>query len=248
MTKKIIFLLGLACMAALLLFAVSRMPRMGDSGAPDKTYTVQRYISRGLIEAGDESIPSDVLLNYRAFDSFAGVAVLFAALSAAMAILKRAEPGKCRSLPDVSDVESGIMPRTVTRLLIPVAVLFALFITLMGRDSLGYSLQTGVLTGGVLVLIALVFGLYETNTHISIRSRAVLEGLAVIVFIIIGIVPVFTGTPFLDFTLPGLSGTWLEVARVFMMYALDIAIGLAVAVTITSILFSMMREEKYELE
>lgn len=248
MIRKVALLFGLALLGALLLFAVSGMPRTGDSGAPDKSYIVDRYIERGLFEAGDQSIPNDVLLNYRAFDTFAGVMALFALSCATMTVLERARRDKSRSLPDVSRVRSGIMPRTVTRLLVPLTIVFAIFITAMGRDSMGYSLQTGVVIGGVIVLLSLVFSLLETNRRLSVRWRTALESIAVLVFLVIGAIPIFAGATFLTLTVPGLSAGWQKFVRVFMMYSMDIGIGVAVAVTITSVLFSLMREEKYELQ
>ena len=238
------FMLALLGAGILMLFVTAKMPRMGDSGAPDKTYAIPRYISRGLQEAGEKSVPNDVALNYRAFDAMAGAAALFTAFCAVLSLLGRSTGEREHTSIDLSGVRSGVMPRTVARLLVPLTILFAGFVTLVGIDTFGYSLQTSTVIGGAIILLALVFSTLESRRRLGAGASTFLEGLALLAFLAVGLLGVFLSDNFLTFSLHALHGRAAQVARASMMSALDIGIAVATAVIITNVVFSLMRQEE----
>lgn len=246
MMRKAALIAALTLLAAGLLFAVVKMPRMGDAGSPDKTLALPRYIERGLQEAGNRSIPNDVFLNYRAYDTMAGVLALFTAFCAAMVVIGRSRKGQSMAGPDMSPVQSSVMLRTVARLLIPLAIIFAAYVSLMGVNSLGYSLQSGTMIGGAIILLTLVFSLIETSRRLRPRFQMVLESAGMLLFLGVGMLGIVLGAHFLTLSLPGMSGRSLLVERAVLMYLLDLSIGLSAAGIITSVIFSMMREADVE--
>lgn len=243
MIKKAALIAGLAVLAAALLYAVVQMPRMGDAGAPDKTFAVPRYIQRGLEEAGNRSIPNDVFLNYRAFDTLGGVVAMFTALCAAMLVIDRNRKRWGWAGPDTGSVSSSMMLRTIAVVLVPLTVLFAAYVSLMGANTLGYSLQSGTLIGGAIILMTLVFSLLETSRRLRPGLRAAFESAGMAVFLAVGLIGVVLGAHFLTLSLPGLTGRGLQVERAVMMYVLDLGIGISAAGIVTSVIFAMMREE-----
>jgi multicomponent Na+:H+ antiporter subunit B len=246
MIKKVAVIVALVLLGAALLYAVARMPLMGDAGAPDKTFTIPRFIERGLEEAGNRSIPNDVFLNYRAYDTMGGVIALFAAFCAAMAVLERSRRGRSMAGPDLSPIKSSVMLRTIARLLIPLTILFAAYVSLMGVNTLGYSLQSGTMIAGAIILLTLVFTLLETSKRLRPRFQVVLESTGVLLFLGVGMLGIFLGVRFLTLSLPGMVGRNLQVERAVLMYGLDLGIGLSAAGIITSVIFSLMREETVE--
>lgn len=239
--KRTLVLAGLVLLGALLLFGVAKMPRMGDAGAPDKTYTIDRYVSRGLTEAGDKSIPNDVLLNYRAFDTLVAVAALFTAFCAVALVLGRSRKTGDRTVPEVAVIESSTMSKVVSRIFVPLVVIFVAFIMLQGVGSYGYTIQAGTIAVGLIVLLALAYAVTERKRRMSDLGRALVESSALLLFVCVGLVGVFAGERFLTLTLP-LSADAVEVARAVLMTVADIALGVAVAFLLASTLFSLMRE------
>jgi multicomponent Na+:H+ antiporter subunit B len=246
MIRKAVIILGLGLLAAALLYAVTQMPRMGDAGAPDKTFAMPRFIERGLEEAGNRSIPNDVFLNYRAYDTMAGVLALFTAFCAAMVVLDRSRKDRSVAGPDMSPVQSSVMLRTVARLLIPLTIMFAAYVSLMGVNTLGYSLQSGTIIGGAIILLTLVFSLLETSRRILPRVQMAIESTGMLLFLGVGLLGILLGAHFLALSLPGLTGRDLQVERAVLMYGLDLSIGLSAAGIIASVIFSMMREADVE--
>lgn len=240
--KRAVVIAGLAILAGVMVYAVLQMPKLGDAGAPDKTYMVPRYISRGLQEAGNRSIPNDVFLNYRAFDTMGGVIGLFAAFCAAMIVLGRSAPGRSQAGPDASPVKTSVMLRTISRVLIPLTIMFAAYVSLMGVNSLGYSLQSGTLVTGVIILLTLVFSLLEISRRMLPRAQVVLESAGIGLFLLVGLLAIFFGSSFLTLSLPGFAGRGLQVERAVLMYILDISIGASLAGIVISVIFSLMRE------
>jgi multisubunit Na+/H+ antiporter MnhB subunit len=245
MRKAAIFV-GLAVLAAALLYGVASMPAMGDAGAPDKTYAIPRYIERGLEEAGNRSIPNDVFLNYRAYDTMGGVLALFTAFCAAMVVLDRSGRESGGAATDPQGASSSVIVRTIVRLLIPLTIMFAAYVSLMGVNSLGYSLQSGTIIGGAIILLTLVFSFLETSRRLRPRMQMVLESTGMLLFVGVGMLGILLGASFLTLSLPELSGRNLQVQRALLMYALDLSIGLSAAGIITSVIFSMMREADVE--
>jgi multicomponent Na+:H+ antiporter subunit B len=246
MIRKVAVIMALALVGSALLYAVAKMPAMGDAGAPDKTYAMPRYVERGLEEAGNRSIPNDVFLNYRAFDTMGGVLALFAALCATMAVLGRSRRGHSLAGPDGSPVSSSTMLWTVARLLVPLTILFAAYVSLMGVNTLGYSLQSGTIIGGAIILLTLVFSLLETTRRIPPGFQVALESTGVLLFLGVGLLGVVLGAHFLTLSIPGIAGRSQQAGRAVLMYALDLGIGLCAAGIITSVVFSLMGEGEVE--
>jgi multisubunit Na+/H+ antiporter MnhB subunit len=246
MMRKAAVIIGLAVLAAALLYAVARMPRMGDAGSPDKSFAVPRYIERGLEEAGNRSIPNDVFLNYRAYDTLAGVVALFTALCAAMVVLDRKKQPLEEGGGEPGRVSSSVMLRTIAIVLVPLTVMFAAFVSLMGVNTLGYSLQSGTIIGGAIILLTLVFSLLETSRRLSPGLLAAFDSAGLAMFLAVGLLGVVLGAHFLTLSLPGFGGRNLQVERAVMMYVLDLSIGISAAGIITTVIFSLMRGDGLE--
>jgi multicomponent Na+:H+ antiporter subunit B len=64
---------------ALLLYAVSELPAVGDAQAPAHTHVAPRYIERSPQEIGIPNMVTSVLASYRGYDTLGEVAVIFTA-------------------------------------------------------------------------------------------------------------------------------------------------------------------------
>jgi multisubunit Na+/H+ antiporter MnhB subunit len=76
------------CMT-MLFYMVSELPAYGSASAPAMNEVVDRYLSHGLHESGATNIVSDIIVDYRAYDTLMETTVLFTAVLAVMITLKR---------------------------------------------------------------------------------------------------------------------------------------------------------------
>ena len=89
---------------ALLVYAVSYLPPVGETGNPANNEVPERYITKGLEETGAVNIVTGMILNYRAFDTFGESTVLFVATGCVMLILMT---GKSRGKRGTAEEGTG---------------------------------------------------------------------------------------------------------------------------------------------
>jgi len=79
-------LLLVALVALPLIVGVAGLPRHDAPDSPIHTHVGTRYLERGVAETGFKNMVTAVLLNYRGFDTFVEVVVIFTALAAVLAL------------------------------------------------------------------------------------------------------------------------------------------------------------------
>ncbi len=98
--QRVIFLvlvLTLITMVSyMLLLAVMEMPLYGQPDCPAMNEVARRYIDKGVEEAGGLNLVTNVLLDYRAYDTLLETTVLFTTVMSIMLVLgvKRDEEKK----------------------------------------------------------------------------------------------------------------------------------------------------------
>jgi multicomponent Na+:H+ antiporter subunit B len=241
--RKLIVLISLAALWIVLLFVVAEMPPVGDPGNPTNTHVVDRYLKKGVEEAGCENIVTAIVLNYRGYDTMGEVTVIFTALCSVLAILGRERPKTSYSIVDISKVKSSVITRTVILLLLPLIIMFSLYVILHGDVSPGGGFQGGTVAAASLIVFTLVFGYLYSLKKIPVRLRVTVESSAPIAFAVVGLTALAFQRNFLTFMIPGIApSSQLLLARALLLL-LEIGIGLGGATIFTSIFYSMKREE-----
>ena len=246
--RRLLVLAALAVVGVVLLYGIGEMPPMNSRDTPDKTHVVPRYLEKGVEEAGAGNIITGVILNYRGYDTMGEVSVIFSALCAVIAILDRERKGRSRSGVDASGVQASVIVRTVVRFSLPVVLLFAVYTILHGEPSPGGGFQGGAVIGASIILFTLVFGLPVSTARMPLRARIPMESVNMLGFISIGLIGLAAGVNFLTYILPGLHGTVAETVRMLMLNVIETGIGVGGGVIFISIVFSMIREDRYELQ
>ena len=118
---------------------------------------------------------------------------------------------------------NGIL-RVVTRFLIPLIMLFALYIQFHGEYSPGGGFQAGVIFAAAWILFALVFGLDEALAVIPLAS------IGVLLYAAIGLLGVILGGRFLDYTplIPGAP----QGAQQAGIVLVELGVGITVAAVV----------------
>lgn len=94
----------------------------------------------------------------------------------------------------------NLILRVVTKSLIPLIILFALYVQFHGDFGPGGGFQAGVILSAAIILYALVFGLDDAEQVIPPPLLRLLASLGVFLYAGVGIVSLFLGGNYLDYS------------------------------------------------
>lgn len=125
--------------------------------------------------------------------------------------------------------------RVVTKLLLPLILLFALYVQFHGDFGPGGGFQAGVIFAAGLVLYALVFGLDTASAVIREWVLLALTPIGVLLYAGVGIASLFLGGNYLDYNVLAhdpIHGQHLGILLV------ELGVGITVAAVLTTIFFA----------
>lgn len=128
------------------------LPAFGDPNAPTINNVSERYLEQGLKETGAVNAVAGMILDYRAFDTFGESTVLFAATMSVLLLMRRS--GK-RFREEAGESQILIL---VGRLVLPIVMMFGIYVVLNGHLSPGGGFSGGTVLGCGLILCALALG------------------------------------------------------------------------------------------
>lgn len=130
---------------------------------------------------------------------------------------------------------SSLILRTATRFMLPLLLVFAVFLMVRGHNAPGGGFSAGLVVSAAFSLYALAFGVSEVRRVLWIEPRSLL-GVGLLVALASGLVGLLQGHPFLthryawlDLTLAN-AKTHLGTALVFDLGVLLVVIGAALTV------------------
>jgi multicomponent K+:H+ antiporter subunit A len=148
------------------------------------------YLSRALPEGGGSNVVNVMLVDFRGFDTLGEITVLVAVALAVFALLRRFRPpresiqlpAQQRLLaPDVvtdlvnprsaSDTALGFMmvPAVLVRLLLPIAVVVAMYLFMRGHNQPGGGFVAGLVMSVAFILQYMVAGTQWVEAQMSLR-------------------------------------------------------------------------------
>lgn len=224
-----------------LVAGVATLPPHDAPDAPIHTQVGALYLERGVAETGMKNLVTAVLLNYRGFDTFIEVVVIFTALAAVLALPKGSAPvpkgnaplpqpdaarsqgvGGARSreeeAPEVaSDVPVSPVVRFVVRLLAPFIAMFAVAMLFRGHITPGGGFQAAAVFAAVFIALGLVLGQDRAARLVPVDWRPWLQGVAPLAFALVAwigwrLTGAFLGYPIDDHTVQEAMGFVLEIA------------------------------------
>lgn len=235
--RKSLVALTIAAAAVPMLIGVAALPRPGDGAAPAHAHVAARYVAGGARDAGADNLVTGILLNYRAFDTFGEVMVIFTALAAVMAVLTPPVPGAPegagRGSPRVAPASPVVA--FILRLTAPLIALFGAFVIFKGHVSPGGGFQGGVILGALLMLLSVVMGRGARAPLIPVAAMRWLQAAAPMTFAAVGLLGLGLTGALLGF--PGDPG--MALVRELMMVALELGIGTGGAAVILGLFLAM---------
>lgn len=183
---------------AALIYGTLDAPLLGDPNAPVHQHVAPRYIEQGAAEVGMPNMVTAVLASYRGYDTFGETVVIFTAGLAVLLLLGIQENPEAK--PGRAAIGDQLVLRVVVKMLIPLILLYALYVQFHGDYGAGGGFQAGVIFATGFVLYDLVFG--EGNARLVVPPRWLhrLAALGVLIYGGVGLVSLLDGKAFLDYS------------------------------------------------
>ncbi|MFY9973989.1 MAG: DUF4040 domain-containing protein [Chromatiaceae bacterium] len=219
---------------AALVYGTLDAPLLGDPQAPAHQHVAPRYIEEGPIEVGVPNMVTAVLASYRGYDTFGETVVIFTAGLAVLLLLGIQDNPENR--PGRTPIGDQRVLRVLVKLLIPLILLYALYVQFHGDYGAGGGFQAGVIFATAFVLYDLVFG--EGNARLVAPPRWLnrLAALGVLLYGGVGVISLLGGKAFLDYsvlTRDPVHGQHLGVLLV------ELGVGITVFSVILAIFFAL---------
>ncbi len=230
----------LACLATgiVLFLAEADFPDWGDPASPASTHLSPHYITEAKKETAVPNLVTAVLADYRGYDTMFETAVVFCAGIAIVFVLRRrdASSASAKARPP-REHSADLIVATGCRLLIPFMQIFALYVVAHGHYSPGGGFQGGVILGASFILLALGYDVKTLVKKLRVKTIAAFGAIGVVVYAGIGLVPVFLGGNFLDYSRWSsiLPATDPVMARSHAILGIEIG----VAITVMAIMISI---------
>ena len=182
----------------MLIYGTLDAPLLGDPYAAVHQHVAPRYIEQGPIEVGMPNMVTAVLASYRSYDTFGETLVIFTAGIAVLLLLGIQEGPHNR--PGRTAIGDQLVLRVVVKLLIPLILLYALYVQFHGDFGAGGGFQAGVIFATGFILYDLVFGEGDARLVVPPSWLTRLGALGVLIYGGVGSVSMISGKPFLDYS------------------------------------------------
>lgn len=155
-----------------LLLTAANLPAYGDGEAPTNNEVPEHYVNHGVEETGALNAVAGMMLDYRAFNTLGESFVPFAALCAVTVLMSRGR--RKHPLPpetDYADYYADPIVHTMCKVIIPVILLFGVYVLVNGHLSPGGGFSGGAILSSALIIYAMVWG--DQRSHGAIREKTV---------------------------------------------------------------------------
>lgn len=179
------------------------------------------------------NIVNVILVDFRAFDTMGEITVLATAAIGVRALLRLALPGTAAG----ESVQAPTSPifRTAARLLMPLLLLFAVFLLLRGHNEPGGGFVGGLVAAAAFALYAIAFGVARARQALLVKPMTLL-GAGLLIALASGVPAVLRGQPFM-------TAQWtLGVLAAGTPMVFDIGVFLVVAGVALMMIFSLGEE------
>jgi len=211
------------------------------------------YVENGPQEIGAANIVTAVVVTYRGLDTLGEVTVLFIS-AAGVGLLLRRSKRKQKQTDDTKDKPASKsdnaiqkpaseIVETATELLLPMVIMFGIYVFMNGHLSPGGGFQGGAIiaSGTMFLLLAL------PKSQLSRLMISITESLSGFAYLVIGVLGVLFAGGFLDNRFMGLGqyGDLFSAGAIPLIYTL---VGLKVGFELSAVLDHFRKEDNCDDE
>jgi len=220
---------------ALLIYGTLDMPHFGSADAPAHQHVAPRYLEDSMGEVGVPNVVTSVLASYRGYDTLGETLVIFTAGIGVLSLLLVSRETKQQSMKKVpADMQQQIILRVVAKMMLPLILLFALYVQFHGDYGPGGGFQAGVIFAAGVILYTMLFGLSNAQRVFKREIMELLTAFGVLIYAGVGVVCMLLGGNFLDYNVlrhDPVHGQHLGILLV------ELGVGITVAAVMITIFF-----------
>ena len=237
---QIVSVIFLFVLIGILLFVVSYLPPVGNALNPDNNEVAAKYIEDGMKDTGAVNIVTGMILDYRAFDTLGESNVLFIATCTVL-ILLRLDKNKNHKNDDTTTKEqeeendrlyepkNDIIIQKVACVLVPIIIIFGIYVILNGHLSPGGGFSGGAILGAGLILYLNAFGFQKTERFFTGKTFRRITVACLTFYCLAKSYSFFTGANHLESYIP--KGTPGAILSSGLILPLNICVGMIVTCT-----------------
>ena len=167
----------------ILIYGISFLPRFGADGNPTQNEIIDKYIKDGINNTGATNFVSGMILDYRAFDTLGESFVLFTAVTCVFILLKDTRPNR-KTKKDAFTLFNDPIVRTCASIIIPIILLFGIYVILNGSISPGGGFSGGAIVGAGLIFYSIVFGHEKMQKFFNVKVFKTVTSAALLTYCI----------------------------------------------------------------
>jgi multicomponent Na+:H+ antiporter subunit A len=225
-SRDVIIGVGIGSFVGALVLSISTT----DTAARLREYFVQFGPTLGH----GRNIVNVILVDFRGFDTMGEITVLATAAIGVRALIRLAKVDDESSIAAASTATSAIF-KTGARLLMPVLLVFAVFLLWRGHNEPGGGFVGGLVAAAALSLYLMAFGVNRARRALGVQPMTLL-GVGLLVALVSSIPAAVKGRPFL-------TAQWLvEPLTLGTPMLFDIGVFLVVAGVVLMMIFSLAEE------
>ena len=218
---------------AVLIGTVNFLPGFADAEAPTANEVYEHYVGEGRDQTGAVNTVAGMILDYRAFDTLGESFVLFTATCAVLLLLEKAKNAPIKKRETFTFSNDPIIC-FVVKLLVPIIIVFGVYILFNGHLSPGGGFSGGAILGTGFILFAMAYGEDVAAKVISAKVIKVITICSLSFYCLSKSYSFFTGNEFNGIHSiigPGTPGDFLSGG---LILPLNLAVGFVVCCTMYS--------------
>ena len=217
-----------------LIYGTLDLPLLGDVTAPVHQHVVPRYLD-SYHEVGLLNLVTAVLASYRGFDTLGETFVVFTAGIAVMGLLNPDRDTRALIRESDRPMYHHTILVVISRLFIPLILLFALYVQFHGDFGPGGGFQAGVIFATGLILYAMLYGTRHAERVINPTTRNVIMSGGVWLYAFTGVTAMILGGEFLNYSVFMQDAVQGQHYGVFLV---ELGVGMTVAMVMLSMFYA----------
>ena len=137
-----------------------------------------------------------------------------------------------------------LIPRIVTKLIIPLILLFGLYVQFHGDFTAGGGFQAGVIFAAGFILYNIIFGIKVGQSILSINMTKNLMAAGLLLYVFVGFLGILLGGNFLDYNSLSSNSVQGQLTGVFLI---ELGVGLTVSNVMILIFYSFNHIDKEQI-
>lgn len=212
----------------ILLLTVSYLPQFGNPNNPANNEVSKRYLEKGVEETGAINLVTGMILDYRAFDTLGESHVLFISVCSVLLLLRQDKKIQEKTIEKAENIQNIILEK-ISFLLVPIILLFGIYVVLNGHLSPGGGFSGGAIIGAGLILFDASNGNKSSTPFFTEKTFRSISLFALSCYSIAKGYSFYMGANHLDSGIP--IGNAGDICSGGLILILNICVGMVVACT-----------------